>query len=1223
MKILSVIFENINALKGRWQINFDQPPLDKSGLFVICGPTGSGKTSILDAITLALYGETDRLKKNKGIDYIMTRHTAECFCEVEFLANNQKFRCHWSIRRSHGKPDGKIQTAKRILYDLNASEPVVTADKVKDVQEKIESLTGLDYKRFSRSMMLAQGRFAEFLNAPDSERAELLEKMTGIDIYSLLSKKAFEIARLEKENLHDIQAKVDAVVVLSPEEIEKLSNEILEVKAHYRENKSLLQAMTKEKELRLRIEKLTKEQTEIKQTLDASIQKEIDMKSDLIRLKKSSLANTFRSDLNTINGLDQRIKELKQFIETLSTQLTRNKKELDSLKNKQHLCQKQFENVKDEEKKLMPIIRNVIIIDKELERIQTQLNEIQANIQKISTRQSKLETNYNTFLTQQQACQNQFIHIKDWLVKHDHDRHLAEHIPYIQTNLEEIKETRNQYKDRKSIIKKLERKRKNLLEKQQGIEKQNKESMEQMQTCLKQIKDCKRKLTKQLGPQPMDDLEMQLNATRNQVHMLEQFCSLSTQFMECQNNLKENRKKLKHCILSRNHCKKKLINIDKKIYQEENTLKALEQAVHHEMLVAHYADHRQSLKSDAPCPLCGSCQHPYVQNKKQSLQTQIQKEYENKKQALNTCIKQREDKTTEMARYESETSNYVSMLFQLRDIQSQLFEKWESSILDCQFSIDIKRLTDIVKLSKDTKNRMILFQNRYDASKKLNQQLQELRNEYQRIKENTYKLGDTIKSLDFDIQHVKRDIDDSNNFCETIQMRGEKIALEAKSKLMRFNLDVPEFGRETAFIAMLKEKVEDYSKKLKKSEQLKTEIQNLSVSLSEQQIQLKGVSSQLLELESNKAKQADIQKMNQEERYQLLGNKNPDQETNRLCTALETFDKKIKQCQTDYNHLDKEYASQLTLKQNKQEELSALQSSYEKACQDLLEQIQVKGFENIETLKKAMIPTAESERIQSQHDQLIKQIAHLETRYEDIHHRINKELTFQFQFSQDSLDSLNEKINQLEQKVESFARRIGSLEQRFMENEKQQLIKQNLQMQFNQQEKESKRWTDLNNLIGSANGNTFRNFAQGLTLNLLIDLSNKHLKNLSDRYVLQRPDSQLLSLNIMDTYQANALRPIGTLSGGESFLVSLSMALGLSDLAGNNIRLESLFLDEGFGALDDETLETALNAIERLNHSGKMIGIISHIESLKERIPVHVEVSKIAGGISRLDIVGQ
>jgi exonuclease SbcC len=286
----------------------------------------------------------------------------------------------------------------------------------------------------------------------------------------------------------------------------------------------------------------------------------------------------------------------------------------------------------------------------------------------------------------------------------------------------------------------------------------------------------------------------------------------------------------------------------------------------------------------------------------------------------------------------------------------------------------------------------------------------------------------------------------------------------------------------------------------------------------------------------------------------------------------------------------------------------------------LTQQIQVKGFKRIDELQKAMISTEESDRIQSEHDRIIKLIDQSQIRHADIKARIEQAMTFQF--THESLDALNEKLNQYERESENLARRIGSIEQILVENTKKQQIRQDLQKQLKQQENKCKRWTDLNDLIGSANGNVFRNFAQGLTLNRLIDLSNKHLQNLSDRYILQRPDSQSLSLNIMDTYQANALRPTGTLSGGESFLVSLSMALGLSDLAGNNIRLESLFLDEGFGTLDDESLETALGAVERLNHSGKMIGIISHIENLKERIPVHVEVSKIAGGISRVDIVG-
>jgi exonuclease SbcC len=1219
MKILSVIFENINALKGRWEIKFDQPPLDNSGLFVICGPTGSGKTSILDAITLALYGETDRLHK-KGIENIMTRHTAECFCEVDFSTNNKKYRSHWSIRRSRGKSDGNIQSPKRILYDLNNSEPVVTADRIKEVQDQIELMAGLDYKRFSRSMMLAQGRFAEFLNAPDRERAELLEKMTGTDIYSLLSKKAFEIARIEKEQLHDIQVKAAAIVSLSSEDIDSYKNKILEVKKQYSENKAALQSLIKEKEVRLRVEKLSKELNAVKTTLDAAQKKEKNMHPDLARLQKSRQANEFRSELNSVNDLSKRIVALKKEIELLTSQLKTDCVTLKSLKEKKEQTHSQFEKAKHEETMLTPIIQKVKIIDRDIVQTDTQINDFLTDIKKISTQYSQLETHCKEIHIRLKDCQSQYHKLKEWLGKNDHDRHLSEHIPYIQSDLEKIKETRNQYKKQNRAMNNLKKKRNKLEEQRQVIVNQHQSDIRQMNNFLKQIKDCEKTLAKQLGSQPLDDLEMQLNATKNHLHLLEQLQELSIKFIECQNNMRKKRKELKQKILSKYHCMKDLKSIGQTIQNEENTLKALEQAVQHEMLVAHYEKHRQSLQADAPCPLCGSCHHPYVQDNKKSQKTRIQKEYENKKKLFHQWTKQRETKTTQHALFESEICNNVNECVQLKHHRSQCIEKWEIASADCHFSIDIHQSKEISKQSKEMKVRQNTYQSRYDVSKNLTRQRQDLLNQYQKTKENDYKHNDTIKSLDFEIKQVDRDIDDLIHCCNEIKLRGETIAQEAESKLKRFQASVPVFGKETQLINTLNKKAENFSNKMIESEKLNLENQKLSVSVKETQDELNRLSSQLVERNAHKEKIVDIQKTMKKERYQLLGNKNSDQEIKRLRTELETCDKKIKKCQTDYALLDKKYSSQLTLKQSKQEELSALQMSHEKACQDLTQQIQVKGFKRIDELQKAMISTEESDRIQSEHDRIIKLIDQSQIRHADIKARIEQAMTFQF--THESLDALNEKLNQYERESENLARRIGSIEQILVENTKKQQIRQDLQKQLKQQENKCKRWTDLNDLIGSANGNVFRNFAQGLTLNRLIDLSNKHLQNLSDRYILQRPDSQSLSLNIMDTYQANALRPTGTLSGGESFLVSLSMALGLSDLAGNNIRLESLFLDEGFGTLDDESLETALGAVERLNHSGKMIGIISHIENLKERIPVHVEVSKIAGGISRVDIVG-
>ena len=159
----------------------------------------------------------------------------------------------------------------------------------------------------------------------------------------------------------------------------------------------------------------------------------------------------------------------------------------------------------------------------------------------------------------------------------------------------------------------------------------------------------------------------------------------------------------------------------------------------------------------------------------------------------------------------------------------------------------------------------------------------------------------------------------------------------------------------------------------------------------------------------------------------------------------------------------------------------------------------------------------------------------------------------------------------------------------------------------------------LHGLIGSQKGDKFRRFAQGLTLDHLVELANRQLDRLHGGYQLERKDSVALELQVLDTWQGDAIRDTRTLSGGESFLVSLALALALSDLVSHKTSIDSLFLDEGFGTLDSQTLDTALDALDNLNASGKMIGVISHIEAMKERIAVQIKVNKINGlGVSKL-----
>lgn len=177
-----------------------------------------------------------------------------------------------------------------------------------------------------------------------------------------------------------------------------------------------------------------------------------------------------------------------------------------------------------------------------------------------------------------------------------------------------------------------------------------------------------------------------------------------------------------------------------------------------------------------------------------------------------------------------------------------------------------------------------------------------------------------------------------------------------------------------------------------------------------------------------------------------------------------------------------------------------------------------------------------------------------------------------------------------------------------------------LQEELNVRRSESERWAKLNELAGSADGAKFRRIAQGYTLDILLNYANVQLRELTRRYRLERVP-ETLALQVIDRDMCDEVRTVHSLSGGESFLVSLALALGLSSLSSNRMRVESLFIDEGFGSLDAETLRVAMDALESLRTQGRKIGVISHVQEMTERIPVRICVNRAGNGRSFLEVL--
>ncbi|MDR3265848.1 MAG: AAA family ATPase, partial [Synergistaceae bacterium] len=225
MRILQIRFKNLNSLRGEWKIDFTNPAYASEGIFAITGPTGAGKTTMLDAICLALYGRTPRLRDiTQSTNEIMSRQTGECFAEVLFEAGPagapERYWASWSQHRARKRPDGALQTPRHEVADAGTGKILETRQL--DVAEKIEEVTGLSFDRFVRSMLLAQGSFTTFLQSGPNERSPVLEQITGTEIYSRISVQVHEVRNAERAKLNVLEAGLSGLRGPGPEEREAL-----------------------------------------------------------------------------------------------------------------------------------------------------------------------------------------------------------------------------------------------------------------------------------------------------------------------------------------------------------------------------------------------------------------------------------------------------------------------------------------------------------------------------------------------------------------------------------------------------------------------------------------------------------------------------------------------------------------------------------------------------------------------------------------------------------------------------------------------------------------------------------------------------------------------------------------------------------------------------------------------------------------------------------------
>lgn len=1130
-------------------IDFEAQPLADSEVFLITGKTGAGKSTLLDAICLALYASTPRLEntsmqgemrdnekdiKIKDPVQLMRRNTGEAFVRLTFIGSNDvHYEAQWSVARARNKVTGKIQNKKWALRNLDTD---FTYAKDKEIREEIALAIGLDFKQFCRTTLLAQGEFTRFLNSKDDEKAEILEKITGVDAYSRIGAKIFEQTVEKKKIWEDSQLKIEGIHILNDEEIAQKNNQLQQLDEQSQQLKNTLEKEQKklrwiqqEQDIRQRKEQAKEDLAHVKAIAESD---ETQQQEQTIALWNHTIEartkmNEAASCAKTILQQENQLQSLEQIFRQIQGAQSYELQQEQTIA----LSIKKIDDYLAQEAPKVHLYENAQTLNTLIESFLKNKKDAANNLQYANQIKKELSTQYQPKLekakTMLEECQKtynqQVINVQEA------EAELEQlHLPQLRQQQESLKTLLNDIQAAKNLL--------DLLHEEQNRHVLSKENLVQLQNSIQE----KEKLLLVLK-QESHDAEIRKNALqlayekqRESINKWAKSIRIKLQIGDtcpvCQQRIEStlpHEDNIDALVIEAEKLYKDAENEYNKILTNQNAIdsdiKALKNSLANEQKV--FAKCSESLAKATQKAQEAAKKIPEGENETQTLATlekvsaQIAEAEAKEKEAK----KLRTLRDQKLQEYEVQRNGMLAAQQKVDDTQHRI------EVIEAQISLQNKTsekaLQDIHLLIGEAGN--LSWQN--DWHTMLTEFGKEVEDGAITYKMNTEKQQKLVAEL--------KQFEEGN--------KNLAAALDAIIKL------IPTWGTPSKEPLMLKR----IPKVLTRASELQSQI-----------------TAALQQMNAAKEKEEDTKKW------------------------LKEFMEKKQEMLKDFS--DKE--QEILLDENLLLQLDTLQQ-----C-DIAEKA-----EAINRIKQQLVSK------QTVWDELEKAYQLHTGEYEalfDEDEKISEE---------ESLDTrISTSIASLEAQLSELGNQRGGII-RDLEVDRTNKAKVGSLLQESAQKKaDFEKWSRLNQLLGDATGNKFRRIAQSYVLASLIHSANGYMRTLSDRYILKVvPGTFVISLE--DAYQGYVSRAASTLSGGESFLVSLSLALALSDI-GTQLSVDTLFIDEGFGTLSGEPLQHAINTLRSLHSkSGRHVGIISHVEELKERIPVQIRVNQEGNNSSStIEIVG-
>lgn len=1218
MQILKLSFENINSLKGAWTIDFQAPDF-RSGIFAIVGPTGSGKPTILDAICLALYGHTPRIGSiTQNANEVMNRDCDSCRSSLEFQTLSGRYRATWSQKKQKnfdktGKYGQVVSTMEK--FEDGCWIPITDGSKVTSKKQEVQKIIGLSFDQFKRSVMLSQGDFAAFLKSKPNERAQTLEQITGTQIYSLLSTKVYDLAEEQKKLFEDKQREVelspvldDAVVLTKQEQLKGITEEakVLETQISKIEKES--RWISETAELRNQFLRVKAELERLKENRNEFFRKE-----NVVRLAEhaQNILPIFNTLIDKQSLREDSIKE-KSAAENELVNATKSLKEKDfnfkaaeeALNNENLQKPKKlalFSQIEFLDAEISPLIKSSRLAQEEKIKLENETSDCKDHLNKAKEDIRKLEEDREKRdLERKEDIKGAFLYqrkdeLRDCKITAET---LSAALADAEGKADKASETvKSQEKEAEAL----------------RIRKEKIASVIEADKVL--LKEAEKRLSEILDGKTLDELTQEQLSFSEQIPLLEAVKSALKAVCDQKEEIVRQEDVMQRDSAELDNWSSKKEGYEKEIQSLTSRQEELEALVQIDELTKVRAE----LKEGEPCPVCGSLEHPFAAN--------LPPEVATAKERL-AVVK---EESTDLQKNQKEADRKIDVLKdrilvsekRLKELRKNLDLAEEELTLKCgRAGLTREGVTEEAAAVLITKKESLLI----DIKKRI-AKARDAESKAAAAKEKIAGTTEELHRAEMVFSNAQTKFESAKSLLAQAQTGREK----ARTELEQFwRKTAKEYGSvitDGELFAHNPELFKRWIAKAAKYEELLESCREIENSLAIKKGTLPGLVESVERLEKSSREKSDqaaeLQtelKTKQLQRDKLFG------------TKLVEIERKA------YERLLSQLAE---AKDQAYENLSKARSVQAAAEQRLktAEQRSAEAEKNLLSAKTEWTDALKKEKFESEEDW---RRARLDSEAINALHKEITDYKAQSRSAADRFSEADKKLAEKEsQKLTDKSLEVLEAEKREASAEKEKLLEQKGELQKElktDEEARSKRagiedelkklkhqvavWDRLNTLVGSSSGDKYRRYVQSLVLLTLLKNANVELTKLHSRYRLAKGGGDM-EIKVIDSDLADQERPTDNLSGGETFIVSLALALGLAQMASNNVRIDSLFLDEGFGTLDDDSLEKALNALSSLNAQGKTVGLISHVDQIKERIPSKIVVKRSAQpGVSRLEGAG-